>query len=206
MLGASFLIILEKIILSSVITAHKVARSYSYALVEALDLAGASVEQVKEMALFFGEMARSGLSRVWSSPHYSLEQKKQLAWELLSESLSEERSSLDLGITEVVQGFFMVALEAGRMGVLGGVSRDLAALVDERLGVKKGELVLAHQAQSTELDEIQNVVNQAFGGQVELSVATNPELLAGFTVRVGFLRFDGSLSGRLKALNWALHS
>ena len=185
--------------MSVVITTYKVARCYAQALAQVLgerDLLAQALGPSKEL---FDALVAPEVYDLWVSPRKSLAQKKKLLREMVEEVLEEP-------VAGVLASFFQVLLEAERMEVLPEIYTRLLQLKDERNGVQRGELVLAEEASSSQLKEIQHVVSEVFGGDVRLRVGVDPGLWAGFVVKVGFLRYDGSLKGHLKELQWFLRS
>lgn len=186
--------------MSAVVTSYKVARCYAEALVQVLDAEGVAIGFfMQQSGGLLQLLSHAEVQALWRSPEHPLAQKKQLAHAVVSEVLQGV-------VADVLGGFLQVMLEANRMDLLSGVCEVLRRLDDERKGVKRGALVLAEKASSAQLSELQSVVDEVFESQVQLEVQVDPQLLAGFVLRVGYLRYDGSLRSHLKELQWFLRS
>jgi F-type H+-transporting ATPase subunit delta len=87
-----------------------------------------------------------------------------------------------------------------RLGRLDEVVAALTDRLNERLGVAVAEVATAEELGEEERRELQRVLEEKTGKRLEMRLAVEPALLAGFVARVGSQRFDGSLRGQLDRL------
>jgi F-type H+-transporting ATPase subunit delta len=87
-----------------------------------------------------------------------------------------------------------------RLGRLDEVVAALTERLNQRLGVAVAEVATAEELGEEERRELQRVLEERTGKRLEMRLAVEPALLAGFVARVGSQRFDGSLRGQLDRL------
>jgi F-type H+-transporting ATPase subunit delta len=87
-----------------------------------------------------------------------------------------------------------------RLGRLDEVVAALTERLNQRLGVAVAEVTTAEALGEEERRELQRVLEGRTGKKLEMRLAVEPALLAGFVARVGSERFDGSLRGQLARL------
>ncbi len=91
-----------------------------------------------------------------------------------------------------------------RLGRLDEVVEALTERLNQRLGVAVAEVTTAEALGEEERRELQRVLEGRTGKKLEMRLAVEPALLAGFVARVGSERFDGSLRGQLERLGMEL--
>ena len=98
-------------------------------------------------------------------------------------------------------------IRRGRIDDLPRVAEEFGRLDDERRGITHAD---RHQrvcrSTESEVGALTRRLEQLTGGQVRLSVETDPSLLGGLVVRVGDRLIDGSVRGRLERLRSQLVS
>ncbi len=105
-----------------------------------------------------------------------------------------------LGLGSLVLNTVRLLARRRRLAALPEVSRSLVRLTDEKLGV-----VRAHVATATPLSEsfcarLVAALERRTGKRVVLDLEVDPGLIAGVVTRIGDHIIDGTLDGRLRAL------
>lgn len=86
------------------------------------------------------------------------------------------------------------------------VSRRLASLADERGGVVRVKVTSAHALSDGYCVELAKKIGSGLGKKAVIERATDPSLIAGVITQIGDNTFDGSLRGKLDALERQLSS
>lgn len=93
----------------------------------------------------------------------------------------------------------LVALQSHyRLRYLPAVAEEFSRLCDRFFGLVRGKVWVAAPLQPDQLEALERALTRVVGSQVSLEQEENPELLAGFVVRLGSLVFDGSLKRQLQ--------
>jgi F-type H+-transporting ATPase subunit delta len=87
-----------------------------------------------------------------------------------------------------------------RLAQLPEVVAGLGELLDQRQGIAVAEVSTAEPLADDERRALQEVLERRVGKRLELRLAVEPALLAGFVARVESQLFDGSLRGQLDRL------
>lgn len=122
-----------------------------------------------------------------TNPRVSTEQKKQTVKDALK------------GAPETAS-FVELLLDAKRYALLEAVTRRVGELLDERLGIMRAEVTSARELSPAQKKETEEALSARYGGKVEASFTTDPELLGGLKIRCRGELIDGSLQGRLAKL------
>jgi ATP synthase F1 delta subunit len=109
--------------------------------------------------------------------------------------------------TTVQRGALNLALllaEHGRFAIMPAVSAEYDALVRKSRGIVAATVTTPAPLSAAELAQVAARVEQLAGAKVELSTATDPQLLGGLTIRIGDRLIDASVRGRLARLRGRL--
>jgi F-type H+-transporting ATPase subunit delta len=171
------------------VSEERIARVYAQAF---LDVAAKSVDPtapVDEFESFVFEVVESlpQLKATLRSALVTEEQKEQLLDRML-----KDRASV------VVLNFLKVLSRHGRLPLLAAIAKTLKKLDAERRGITDVEVRLAAPTNDALLADIENRLRNALGREPVLHVSIEPELVAGFVVRVGDRVFDGSIRTQLE--------
>ena len=109
------------------------------------------------------------------------------AQKVISEALDEKRQQ------RLIDEFF-TGIEDGKVVVLEG----------EQLDGQSATVTSALPLSSDETQRIENSLKDQLGSEVEIEFRVNPSILGGLVVRVGDKVVDGSVSGKLAALEQSL--
>lgn len=93
-----------------------------------------------------------------------------------------------------------------RLSALPEIARRLAELADEQLGVVRATVTSATTLPESFYQNLVSELEQSLGRKVSIERRQDPSLIAGVVTRIGDNTVDGSLKGRLAALERQLSS
>lgn len=170
---------------------RRVARPYATALFKVIERQGMGVlREVEGQLAAVAEVLRvqPKLLRAFEVPAVPPAQKQRL--------LKAVVSSLGL---RVEVGRLLAALEQHyRLRFLPDVVAAFRALVDRKDGMTRGSVELPAAPTADQLKSLAAALGGLLGTRIELESKVQPDLLAGFVVRVGSKVFDGSLRTQLR--------
>lgn len=140
------------------------------------------------------------LAKIWDE---SSDFRQALSNPRVSESSRESVvvavvASLGGWATEPVQRTVLMLASLRKVGVIPALSELFASYVSE---YKKGlrlEVTLAQPANDSIVSDLQKRLSSSLGGEVKMSVKTDPSLIGGLTVRLGDTLLDRSVAGTLQ--------
>jgi F-type H+-transporting ATPase subunit delta len=103
-----------------------------------------------------------------------------------------------------VLNFLKVLARHDRLPVIATIADQLKKLDVERRGITEVEVRLAAPTDDALLADIEGRLRQALGREPALHVVIDPDLVAGFVVRVGDRVFDGSIRTQLEHIRRAM--
>lgn len=173
---------------------RRFARPYAQALVKVATAAGGTEEAVAvrdELRALRGAMeAVPGIAKMAANPAVPMDEKRRVA----------RRIGERLGLGDLAFRFVDLLLTNYRLQHLAVVMEALEAEVDRRLGVTTARVTTAHPLDGDETERLRAALAGLLDREVELELAVEPELLAGFRARVGSTLYDASLRGQLDRL------
>jgi len=137
-----------------------------------------------------GEIQVPELLALLSRPRIPLEDKKRVAGRLHRE----------LALSDEVGAFFNLLIRRGRVGLIGRIAERFRERIDRAQGVASADAQTARPLSEEERRRVEQALAEVCGRPVDLTVRTNPALIAGLRVRVGGRQIDGSVAGALAAL------
>jgi F-type H+-transporting ATPase subunit delta len=174
----------------------RIARPYARALLDSVrgDEAAAAHGDLQRIA---EAMARvPALASVAAHPGVPMEAKEQ--------AFGEIARSLGLGPT--VTRLLLLLVRNFRLGQVPSILEAYEALLDRRRGVVRALVTSAEPLEAAQRAELERTLHRLLGSEVRLDLAVDPALLGGFVVRVGSVRYDGSLDGQLRRMREQLLS
>lgn len=145
---------------------------------EQLVAIGASIEEAPEAMTFF------------RNPAFTVEEKKAVLSKLI------EKVSVD----PMVKNFCDLLADNGRVEMLPAVASDYKAMIDAVSGVIAGELITVSELSEDRKSAIQANLEKQAGKKLELSFATDRDILGGIVLKVGDRVMDASLKAQLQIL------
>ena len=167
------------------------ARPYARAALAVAGSTEAGVALRDELAAFASSLRDSReLSAAFINPAVPLDVKARVLDQVV------ER----MGLGALTRRLLHALATRHRLGRLDEVVDALTERLNQRLGVAVAEVTTAEELGDEERRELQRVLEGRTGKKLEMRLAVEPALLAGFVARVGSQRFDGSLRGQLERL------
>ena len=105
-----------------------------------------------------------------------------------------------LGVTRLVLNAVRLLAQRRRLAALPDVARSLVRLADEKMGVVRARVSSATPLSESFRARLVALLEQRTHKRVVLDLTIDPALLAGVITRIGDHVIDGTLDGRLKAL------
>ncbi len=155
----------------------------------AYDGMSATNEEAASLAadLRAAEKALASASEYMTSPRVSLLQKKEAVRSALARAPK-------------TAAFIELLLDAKRYALLPAVTRQVEALLDERLNIVRADVYSAQELSAEQKKKTEEALSARYGGKAEASFHTNPDLLGGLKIWCRGELVDGSLQGRLAKL------
>jgi len=175
------------------LTGNVVSRRYAKALF-AIGAAKGEAEQAKygEQLVALGESILEAPEAVgfFKNPSFSAEEKKAVLNQLV------EKISVD----PMVKNFCDLLADKGRVEMIPAVASDYKAMMDAVSGVISGELTTVSELSEERKSAIQANLEKQAGKKLELSFATDKDILGGIVLKVGDKVMDASLKAQLQIL------
>jgi F-type H+-transporting ATPase subunit delta len=171
------------------VSKERIARVYAQAFMDVARQSPEATSLVEEVGSFVEDIVGKlpQLELILHSALVDNEQKERLLDRMLKGSASE-----------TVLNFLKVLCRHGRLTLLRPIAGLLKKLDAERRGITDVEVRLAAPTDNALLADIENRLRKALGREPVLHVSIEPELVAGFVVRVGDRVFDGSIRTQLE--------
>jgi F-type H+-transporting ATPase subunit delta len=167
------------------------ARRYAKALFSLGQERGAAAALLAEVdALVEAAQATPQGARALFTPLYPRAERRALI-----RSLAER-----LGASPEVRAFGQLLVDENRSALLPGIRDALRELVEQSAGRVHARVQTARELSAEQRERLKRALERRLGGDVELHVELNPELIGGVVVRVGDLLLDGSLRTQLHSL------
>lgn len=105
-----------------------------------------------------------------------------------------------LGLSRLSSRFLELLLDNQRLVHLPQVLEALGDLLDEKLGVERASVTSAFELTADQQSRLKALLERSLGTSVELEISVDPELLGGFVLLLGSVRYDVSLQGELEQM------
>lgn len=172
---------------------HPVGRAYGRALFEAALEAGALPAVLAQVPVV--ETALEGdLAAFLVSPKAPMAARLAVVGEIFA------------GADPPLAALLALAIRKGRAAQLPEILAEVRALDDAASGRATGKVTTAAPLSAGLKDELRLALSGRLGLELQLETAEDPELLGGFTARVGDRLVDASLRTRLERLRRELHA
>lgn len=176
-------------------TSSAAARRYAKALL-ALAREGEQVDAVREELVGFASLVEQmpALEQVLARPLFPAAQRRAVL----------DRLTERLGLSPLLRNFCAFLIDQRRMIELSAIRSAYERLADEAAGRTHAEVISAGPLADDELGRVREALARHTGGEVEVSVRVEPDLIGGVIARVGDLVFDGSLRTQLAQVRASL--
>ena len=112
--------------------------------------------------------------------------------------------SAKMGLSQLVANFLGVVADNRRAGEIAGMVRAFRALSAAQRGATRASVVSAHELTAAQVKELEDLVASVSGGEVSMDVRVDPELIAGFQLKIGSRLIDASAKSKLDRMNLAM--
>lgn len=169
---------------------RRIARPYAAALFQVLEKQGLGTlrEAEQQLAAVTAVLAADRrLPRVFEVPSVPPAAKRRLMDEI----------ARAVGAGPVIGKLLAALVQHYRLRSLPEVTDTFREMIDAREGVVRGTVHVPTALTPEQSANLKAALAAVVGSRVELAVAEEPELLAGFVVRIGSRVYDGSLRSQL---------
>jgi len=169
---------------------NSVSRRYAKGLFDSLETA--AVEPTRQgLADIAAALAASpALKTVLASPGFTFEEKRAVLSAL----------NRRVGGPATLSAFFALLLRENRVTLLREIADAFAAQVDLQKGTTKVSVTSACSLAPAEQDALQARLRDLLRRDVDLTFQTDPAVVGGLHIRIGSHVIDGTVRGRLTAL------
>ena len=169
---------------------RSIARRYARALLELVDTDPAPVN--KQLSEFQQTVSENpNLSHLLSSPVFSVEERERVLKALQAR----------LSIATPLDRFLQLLVDRRRLAYLPAIAESFQELVDAKAGKVRVQVDSADPLEETVAARLKAVLATSLGKEIILLKRTDPDLLAGVSLRIGGLLVDGSLKTQLRRLS-----
>jgi F-type H+-transporting ATPase subunit delta len=171
-----------------------VAKRYAEAFAEVVTRSGSALaprDAEAQLRRFEEVLAGSReLREALASPAVPMGRKKALL----------SRLAAVLQLSALTRDFLCVLADHRRMAALPEIVRALEAGLDARLGETRAEVICAREMNEAGRAALGAALERLTGQRVRMHISLDEALLGGAVARIGSTVYDGSLRGRLAAL------
>lgn len=172
-----------------------VAKRYARALLEIGREDGNMEKYGQELAEMADLFAQSpDLESVLGNPGFDFDSRAKLLGVFLDKA----------GLSPMVNNFFKLLMERGRVTATRDIALIYDRLVDEVKGVTRAQVTSAAALKQEEVDRLKAALKTVAGQEVELEVKEDPSLIGGVVAKIGDLVLDGSVKSQLESLKESL--
>jgi F-type H+-transporting ATPase subunit delta len=115
-----------------------------------------------------------------------------------------EKVLAPLGLDRQARNFLFVVIDHRRVAELPAIVDAFEALLDERLGFVRADILSARTLAETQQASLETEISRMTGKKAKLKFSIEPALIAGVVARVGSTVYDGSVRGQLDTLRLKL--
>ncbi|MEW6245796.1 MAG: ATP synthase F1 subunit delta [Nitrospirota bacterium] len=167
-----------------------VARRYAKALFELLDEADVELTRAALAGLGQAVSTSQPLRHAMATPAFGRDDKVSVLSEL----------GRRFGSPPTGEQFLAQLVKQNRVGLLPDIAEAFARLADERKGKQQVSVWSASPMDAAEQDRLRTRLRDILKRDVDITFASNPAQLAGLHIRIGSTVIDGTLRGRLTAM------
>jgi F-type H+-transporting ATPase subunit delta len=168
-----------------------VARRYATALADVVVKAGDSNTVKTELAAWSETFAvNNDLREVMGNPAIPHSSKERVLDEMLKKVKPSKTTS----------NFLRVMLQNGRLTDITGVNERFAAILAERSGIVKAEVISARELPASEKKQFETSLEKLTGKDMQITFTVDPNIIGGVVTRVGSTVYDGSVRTKLDNL------
>jgi F-type H+-transporting ATPase subunit delta len=176
------------------------ANRYASALVDVVTASGSGLDPLAvlgQLKDFEAAVASSvELKNVLLSPAVAAPRKRAVIAKLAE----------PMGLSEKVRNFFYVLLDHRRVSLIGSLAAAYETVLDDRLGRVRADISSAQPLNDEQKAQLLAELTRLSGRTVRPEFSIDASLVGGVTARIGSTIYDGSVRGRLEAMQRQLAS
>jgi len=143
-------------------------------------------EELKNLRAFLLDYPE--VLRALQSPVYPPEVKLEILQEILKY----------FTVDPEVERFLKILIERRRIQLLEEIVAMYQALLDEELGIARGEVITAYPLLEEERKELEETLKGVLKKEVILEARVDPEIIGGLKIKIGDYVWDGTLKSQLE--------
>lgn len=175
-------------------TLSAVAKRYAEALADLVVAAGSqlSPEEAVQQLRAFDDALRVSLElrEALATPAVPVGRKKAVIGRLADA----------LKLSRVTRNFLFVLVDHRRIPLFSEIVQTFELVADERLGFARAEIAAARELSESQRAELNGALEQLTGKRIRMRTAVDDALIGGVVAKIGSTVYDGSVRGRLEAL------
>ncbi len=175
-------------------TLSAVAKRYAEALADVVAAAGSKLrpeEAVQQLRAFEAALEQSAeLREALSTPAVPSGRKKAVVGRLAEV----------LKLSPVTRNFLFVLVDHRRVPLFREIAQSFELVADERLGFARAEVTAAQELSEAQRAELNAALERLTGKRIRMKTAVDDGLIGGVMAKIGSTVYDGSVRGRLEAL------
>ena len=175
-------------------TSSAVTSRYAGALVEVVTgkTSPADPQQTAQELRAFQDLFKESaeLRHVLASPAVAVSRKRAVVSAIAGK----------LGASRITRNFLFVLIDHRRIEALADIIDQFEIQLDERLGYLRAEVTSASPLNEGQRSSLAGQLSKATGKQLRVKYAVDESLIGGVVARVGSTVYDGSVRGRLRAM------
>ena len=148
-------------------------------------------QAVAELEAFAGAFRSSAaLRNALTSPAVAASRKKAVVG----------RVATKLGLSRIILNFLFVLIDRRRIAGLPEIIQVFEQTIDERQGFARAEVISARQLTEAQRNALNAELERLVGKRIRMQASVDEALIGGVVARIRSTVYDGSVRGRLQAL------
>lgn len=105
-----------------------------------------------------------------------------------------------LKLSPVTRNFLFVLVDHRRIPLFAEIARSFELVADERLGFARADVTAAQPLSDSQREQLSAALERLTGKRIRMRAAVDDALIGGVMAKIGSTVYDGSVRGRLEAL------
>lgn len=99
-----------------------------------------------------------------------------------------------------IEKFLRLLVERRRMHLFNEIVEMYRALLDEELGILRGEVIAPIELSPEDVEGVKQVLREKFGKEVYLDLRVDPSIIGGLMIRIGDFVWDATFKRQLRVM------
>ena len=99
-----------------------------------------------------------------------------------------------------IEKFLRLLVERRRMHLFSEIVEMYRSLLDEELGILRGEVIAPIELSPEDVEEFKKVLHEKFGKEVHLDLRVDPSIIGGLMIKIGDFVLDASFKRQLRVI------